>query len=455
MDVLIIGGGPAGLFAAYKLMDADVNVTLVDEGKPALDRVCPMASTSICVNCKPCDIMCGLGGSGLFSDGTLNLRPDIGGDLKNLTGNEDIAWDLICEVDEIFLAHGAPQKKYGLDPEKTAELEKRSASSDIKFIKIPQRHIGSENTPSVIDSIVRKLVENNVTIHSGKLVEDLIVEGGVCKGVKFADGSSFFADKILMAPGRVGAKWIEGMVEKHNISFTYGPIDIGVRVEVPSLIMEDVISVNHDPKFHIRTKTYDDFVRTFCTNYDGWVVKENYDGLCGVNGHSKINEKSGKTNFAFLVKVMLTEPVENTVEYGRAIADLATTIGGGKPILQRLGDLRHGRRTHPQNILDHPFKPTLVEYTCGDISMALPHRVVTDILEGLEKLNEVIPGVYSDSTVLYAPEIKFYSMMVDVDKHLKTNIDGLYVAGDGVGLSRDIVNAAACGLLAAKGMLKE
>ncbi|MBD3387664.1 MAG: FAD-binding protein [Candidatus Altiarchaeales archaeon] len=451
-DFIVVGGGPAGMFAAYALSEAGRKVLLLDEGKNVSDRHCPMAESGACVNCRPCDVMTGLGGSGLYSDGTLNLRPDIGGDLSQLTGSDDRAWELVERVDEIFLRHGAPDRLYGGDEEKIAELKRRCASDDIKFIDIRQRHIGTENTPAVIESIAEHLRGSGVDIMVSTRVEDIIVEDGRCVGVKTVK-EEFRAGGVLLAPGRVGAKWVDELVAEHGIKAVFGPIDVGVRVEVPALIMESVIEVNHDPKFHIRTPTYDDFVRTFCTNHQGWVVKESYDGLVGVNGHSMLKDMSGNTNFAFLVRVALTEPVEDTVEYGRAIADLATTIGGGKPILQRLGDLRHGRRSHPHNIADNLFENTLKDVTPGDVSMALPHRIVEDILEGLEKLNDVIPGVNSDSTLVYAPELKFYSMCVEVGSRMDSSIPGLHVAGDGVGLSRDIVNAAATGLLAAEGML--
>ena len=425
---------------------------MVDEGKLVRDRYCPMPESGKCAQCRPCDVMTGIGGSGLFSDGTLNLRPDIGGDLQNLIGDEGRAWGLVDEVDQIFLKHGAPEKKYGTDDKKAAQLEWAAASADVKFIRTSQRHIGTENTPLVIHSLVEHAKSLGLEVMNSKLVDDIMVEDGRCIGIITHEGERFHSNSVLLAPGRVGSSWMDELVKRHSITASFTPIDIGVRVEVPSIIMDDVIKVNHDPKFHIRTETYDDFVRTFCTNHDGWVVKENYDGKVGVNGHSRLDIKSGKTNFAFLVRVSLTEPVEDTIDYGKAIADLTTTIGGGKPILQRLSDLRRGRRTHKQHIYDHPFSPTLSDFTCGDISMALPHRVVTDILEGLERLSKVIPGVASDSTLLYAPEIKFYSMRVTVDQDMMSSIQNLYVAGDGAGLSRDIVTAAATGILAAQGI---
>jgi uncharacterized FAD-dependent dehydrogenase len=222
---------------------------------------------------------------------------------------------------------------------------------------------------------------------------------------------------------------------------------------VPAITMNPVTRINRDPKFHIRTKRYDDFARTFCTNERGFVVKEDYTDFIGVNGHSMKSKKSKNTNFAFLVRVALTEPVENTTRYGRSIAKLATTIGGGKPILQRMGDLRRGRRSTWERIKRNLVHNTLTDVTPGDISMALPHRITMDIIEGLEKLNEIIPGVASDSTLLYAPEIKFYAMRMTVDENMETEVKNLFAAGDGTGLSRDIVNAAATGILAARGVM--
>jgi len=244
------------------------------------------------------------------------------------------------------------------------------------------------------------------------------------------------------------------MVKKHQIAASYAPIDIGVRVEVPSIVMRSIIDVNRDPKFHIWTSKYEDFVRTFCTNHEGFVVKESYGDFIGVNGHSFTNKKSENTNFAFLVRCVLTSPQENTTLYGESIAKIATILGRGKPIVQRLGDLRRGRRSNSWRLQKSTFSPTLKDTTPGNIAMVLPHRILTDILEGLEKLNEVIPGVATDSTFLYAPEIKYYSMKLAVDDDLQTNIKNLYAAGDGAGLSRDIVKAAATGILAARGIIK-
>lgn len=454
-DVIIIGAGPAGMFSAYELLNKGLKVLLVEEGRDIRNRKCPMEQSIYCANCRPCNIMCGVGGSGTFSDGILNLRPDIGGDLVSLTHDEKAAWSLIDDVDRIFMKFGSPKKVYGNNKNGITDLKRKAASVGIKFIDIPQKHIGSDNAPKVIENFARYLQDHRIEFLLQTRVKDIVIKDNTCTGIELENSKVINSRYVIAAPGRIGATWINTLIDNHKIKAKFGPIDVGVRVEVSSIIMDPVIKINRDPKFHIRTKRYDDFVRTFCTNHEGFVVKENYDGFVGVNGHSMINKKSDNTNFAFLVRVTLTEPVENTIKYGRSIAKLATTIGGGKPILQRLGDLRRGRRSHPDMILQNPVQNTLKDVTAGDISMALPHRVVMDIIEGLEKLNEVIPGVASDSTLLYAPEIKFYATQIIADRNMESSVKNLFVAGDGAGLSRDIVKAAATGIMAGGGILNK
>jgi uncharacterized FAD-dependent dehydrogenase len=416
-------------------------------GRDIEKRACPAVETGKCARCDPCHIMAGVGGAGGMSSGTLNLRYDVGGDLSELMKNVANAQRLVQEVDEIFLEHGASKEVYGGNEEEVEKLTRRAAAAGVRFIPIPQRHIGSEYLPDVIGSLKRKLEAQGVKFMLNTRVESIQKDGAII------NGESVKAKYIIAAPGRVGAVWFAEQARALGIELKHGPIDVGVRVEVPAVVMEPVIKVNRDPKFHIITKTFDDFVRTFCVNYMGYVMEERYDDYVGVNGHSLRVRKSTNANFAFLTRVELTQPVTDTTSYGRSIAYLATTIGGGLPLIQRLGDLRRGRRSTWERIDRGHVKPTLRSVTPGDISMALPGRIVTNILEGLERLDQVMPGVASDSTLLYAPEVKLYSMEVNVDEHMESNVPNLFVAGDGAGLSRGIITAAATGVLAARGIL--
>lgn len=454
-DVLIIGAGPAGLFAANELAD-QLKVVVVDKGRDLNKRQCVALLNGSCKRCLPCNITGGLGGAGGLSDGKLNLRPDIGGNLEEFVSNEE-AWSIIHKIDQIFLKHGASEELYAPDNDEISPILREAAATGIKFIPIVQRHMGSDRTSPIINSIKDELEEKGVFFMLETEVLDIIVDDKV-NGAKLKNKEGDFVvncDYLIAAPGRIGAKWLSDQTEKLEIPVKHNPVDVGVRVELPQIVMDEVTNINWDPKFHIITKTYDDFVRTFCVCNRGFVVEEVYDDFMGVNGHSMRDKLSENTNFAFLVRVELTEPVENTSDYAFSIATIANTLGGGKPLLQRLGDLRKGRRSTWRRLERSNVVPTFNCVTPGDIAMALPHRVVVDIIEGLEALDEVMPGVASDSTLLYAPEIKLYAMRLEMDKNMKTRIDGLYAAGDGAGVSRGIVGAAATGIIAARDILEK
>ncbi len=448
-DVVIFGAGPAGLFAAEEVAkNSDLSVKVFERGGPILDRNCSSTETSQCNECEPCEVMQGLGGAGGLSDGTLNLSPYIGGDLTRII-DEDEAFELIDYIDSIFQQHGAPDKIYGEETPGNEKLARKAAANDVKFIPIRQIHIGSENLPDIINSFKEDIESKGVEFQLNSEVDEITEDGII------VDGEKIESKYTIAAPGRSGAIWFSKQAKKLGLSISHGAIDIGVRVEVPSIVMEPVVDVSRDPKFHIRTESFDDFVRTFCTNHEGFVVEEKYEDHVGVNGHSFRNKKSRNTNFAFLSRVTLTKPVTNTTAYGESIGNLATTIGGGKPVVQRLGDLRRGERSTESRINRGHVDPTLKSVTPGDISMALPGRIVTNLQEGLEQLDSVIPGVASNSTLLYAPEVKLYAMKVDVDKNMETDIENLFVAGDGAGLSRDIINASVTGILSARGVMKK
>ena len=449
-DCIVVGAGPAGLFASHELSTLGLKVLVIDRGGDVYERGYD-SSEGWELRWEKIDLISGVGGAGIFSDGTLNLRPDIGGDLSEYTKDVDKSWQLVRYVDDIFLLNGAPAEIINPETEQVENLKRRAAANGASFIEIPQRHIGTDRAVEVISSFKKSLDAKGVTFRLRCKVEDLITANNRCAGVVCEGGERLSAKSVILAPGRAGSRWMEKISKKLKLSARHGPIDVGVRIELPKIVMEPVTRINRDPKFHIRTKTYDDFVRTFCTNDGGFIVKEIYDDYIGVNGHSFKDRSSQNTNFALLVRVELTEPIENTSQYGRSVAQLATTIGGKKPIIQRLGDLRRGRRSNVSSISRNYVRPTINDVTPGDISMALPHRIVTDIIEGLEVLDRIIPGVASDSTFLYAPEIKYYAMKLEIDAGMQSTLAGLFLAGDGAGLSRDLINASATGVLAGRG----
>ena len=451
-DVIIVGAGPAGLFAALELAEkSSLKILIIDKGDVPSKRVCPEQSYKGCTKCSPCNVLCGVGGAGTLSSGRLNLRPDIGGDLYTLVRSEDKAWKLIKQVEETFLKYGCPSKIYNPSTKEVEELERKAASVGVKFISIPQREIGTDNAPKVIQNFMEDLEAKGVKFLLKRKV--LHMDKGV---VQLSDGSTINCKYIIAAPGRSGQNWLADEARRLKIPTRHEPIDVGVRVEVPAIVMEPITSISRDPKFHIYTEKYDDFLRTFCVNHKGFVCLEVYDGnFVGVNGHCMANAQSQNTNFAFLVRIALTQPLEDTSVFGRTIATQTTILGGGKPILQRLGDLERGRRSTWSRIEHGTVKPTLKTVTPGDIAMAMPHRIITDIIEGLYKLDKVIPGVASSSTLLYAPEVKFSANRIYTNRDLETPVENLFVAGDGAGLSRGIVIAAATGILAARGILKK
>nr|WP_048060527.1 NAD(P)/FAD-dependent oxidoreductase [Methanothermus fervidus] len=455
-DVVIIGAGPAGLLAANELSDY-FNVIVIDKGKDIDKRVCLALKDGKCRRCSPCNIMSGMGGAGGLSDGKLNLDPNIGGNLTEFVSKKE-AMELIREVDEFFVKHGAPKKLYIPNEDKALEISKKAAAHGIKFIPIVQRHIGSDRTQKVIKSIKNDLESRGVKFILETEVLKIICDKNKVKGVLVRKGNKKFEIEckyLIAAPGRGGMRWFSKELKNLGIPVKHNPVDIGVRVEVPHIVMDPVTSVTWDPKFHIITKTYDDFVRTFCVCNRGFVVEEVYDNFIGVNGHSMQHKKSENTNFAFLVNVKLTEPIENTSAYASSIARTSTTLGGGKPLIQRLGDLRKGRRSTWKRIKRSNVNPTLKHVTPGDIAMAYPYRIIKNIIEGLEMLDNVVPGVASDSTLLYAPEIKLYAMRVMTDSKMRTKIEGLYAVGDGAGVSRGIVGAAVTGIIAARSIIAE
>lgn len=454
-DVIIVGGGPAGLFAAYYLAEhaqKPLNILLLEKGKSPLKRVCPIKNAG-CIKCKPCNILCGIGGAGLFSDGKLNFIHKLG--KTDLTQFMDTAaaMQLIDETEQIYNRFNMDGQVFPTNMEMAKTIRKEARKQGIDLLIIRQKHLGSDTLPQKIAAVADYVQAKGVTFHHSEEVRSLVVDNNRITGVETNRGR-YQAQYVILAPGRVGADWMGSVAREHNLHLSQRGIEVGVRVEVHNEIMQDLCSVIYDPTFFIRTNKYDDQTRTFCTNFGGFVALENYQEFVCVNGHAYMDKKSVNSNFAFLSKVVLTDPVEDNQAYGESIGKLATLIGGGKPILQRYGDLKRGRRSTWSRIRNSYIEPTLTNVTCGDIAMALPERILTNLVDGLEKLNHVIPGVANDETLLYAPEIKFFATQIETSNQLETAIDGLFVAGDGPGVAGNIVSATATALIPAKEILK-
>ena len=452
-DVIVVGAGPAGLFAAYHLCEnSDLRVLIIEKGKPPLKRHCRINDYRECFKCKPCDILSGIGGAGLFSDGKLNFIYKLGKtDLSQFMPVPD-AEALIAETETVFNRFGMDGPVYPTDMSRARDLRKHAKRFGIDLLIIRQKHIGSDRLPERIAAIADHLHAKGVAIRTSEEVEDVLLDQGRAAGVA-TRRKAYSARQVILAPGRVGADWMGAIAQKFGLGLKQRGIEVGVRVEVHNDILQDLCDVIYDPTFFIQTAKYDDLTRTFCTNQGGFVSLENYSDFVCVNGHAFRDRKSENTNFAFLSKVVLTEPVTDNQSYGEAIGSLATLIGGGKPILQRFGDLKRGRRSTWNRIHKGYIRPTLTNVVCGDIAMALPERILANLIEGLDKLNQVIPGVSNDETLLYAPEIKFFATQIETSNALETSIPGLFVAGDGPGVAGNIVSAAATGLIPAKAIL--
>jgi len=458
-DVVIVGAGPSGLFAAYELIskNSKLKITILDEGRKVKTRVCPMNKNGIpCQNCNPCNILSGYGGAGTFSDGKLNFIPKLGkSDLTKYMSFSD-ANKLIDDTEEIFNKFGMDAKVYPSNTEEAEKIRNKVTINGAKLLLIKQKHLGSDHLPGYIEGLCNYLKDSGVSLKDQSRVLDInkinyneyeiiYLEKGVEKKIK--------SRYVIVAPGRTGAKWVQEYASRHNIPYLSQSIEIGVRVEVRKEIMEPICSVIYDPTIFIKTKTYGDEIRTFCTNPGGYVAKENYYGYICVNGHALKDKKSDNSNFAFISKVTLTEPVTNTREYGESIAKIANVLGDSKPIIQSLKDLKMGRRSEWHRLNKGFIEPTLKDCVAGDLALVMPYRILTNIIEGLEVLDKIIPGVNNDDTLLYGPEIKFFSNEIETDNKFKLKDNNIYFVGDGAGKAGNIVTAAATGIVAARDII--
>ncbi len=449
-DLIIVGAGPAGLFAAYEIVqhnlahpDNRINVIILEKGKSIETR-------------KKNEVMCGVGGAGTFSDGKLHFTPVLSHEKMFHLYTASEYQTYLDYVDKIFTDFGVNSPYYPRNKDEVQALVDECKKHGIQLFVRKTRHVGSDILPSIIKSFSDYIVKNGTEMLTETEVEDIINQDGLCTGVKLTTGEHIKGKIVLLAPGRYNARWLQQLCAKYKIMFSFEKVEVGVRVEFPSIILKRFSDAMYETIFRMHTKTFDDPIRTFCPCPNGMVATEEYEGFVCVNGHSNSDHKSDNSNFAFVTEINLTEPVENTILYGKAIALLATTIGGGLPIVQRLADLKNGRRSTTARINKSFITPTLKEAVPGDISMALPHRVVKNIKEGLEQLDKVLPGLNSDNTLLYAPEIKLRSSKVVTDRNLETKtIKNLFIAGDGAGVAGNIVGAAATGIIAARGIIQK
>ena len=458
-DVLIIGAGPSGLFTAVEMLQngSKKKIMIVEKGLPVEKRHCPKAKTGKCVNCKPdCNITTGFSGAGAFSDGKLSLSCEVGGNLPDLIGHE-FAQQMIEYTDGIYLSFGADKKVEGVGhDEKIKAIRLRAIQAGLKLVDCPIRHLGTEMAQELYGKIEKHLTDNGVEIIFKTECVDLIVEDGRAKGAVFlpcgkpeSEKFSVSADNVVIATGRKGADWLEDMCKKHNIEHLPGTVDIGVRVEVRNEVMEDVNEALYESKLIGYPEPFTNKVRTFCQNPGGFVSQENYDNnsLAVVNGHSYKNTKSDNTNLAILCSHNFRPPFDEPIPYAKKVGELVNMLADGHILVQRYGDILAGKRTWQEDLTRSNVRPTLPDAVAGDLTAAMPYRTLMNIIKFIEAVDKVVPGFASEETLLYGPEIKFYSNKVKMDEKFNTNIEGLHCLGDSSGWTRGLMMASVMGVL--------
>ena len=455
-DLVIVGAGPAGIFTALELLrkGKKEKIVIVEKGKPVEKRHCPKAETGRCMNCKPyCHITTGFSGAGAFSDGKLSLCYEVGGELPTLIG-EQFAQSLIDYTDSVYLEFGADPHVEGIyDGEDIREIRKNAIKAGLKLVDCPIRHLGTEKAQDLYRAIQDHLAAEGVEMRFDTECVDLLIEEGACRGVKVraARGGAeeeILARRTVVATGRRGADWLERRCAQHGIAHKPGTVDIGVRVEVRNEVMEKVNKVLYESKLIGYPKPFKNKVRTFCQNPGGFVSQENYDNdLAVVNGHSYKEKKSENTNLAILVSHNFTEPFNQPIAYAQKVGELTNMLGAGRIMVQRYGDILDGKRTWPEELARSNVRPTLPDAVAGDITAAMPYRAMTNIIAFIQMLDQVVPGFASDETLLYSPELKFYSNKVKMDENLVTNVAGLYCLGDSCGWTRGLMMASVMGVL--------
>ncbi|MBL7050199.1 MAG: NAD(P)/FAD-dependent oxidoreductase [Nitrospira sp.] len=452
-DVIIVGAGPAGIFAALEIVASGrgLKVLMIERGKDIDHRLCPSVVTdTACRSCSECGLVCGWGGAGAFSDGKLTLSQKVGGNLSRYVDTETLD-GLIKYTDDIYMKYGAPDEVHGTDAASVAVIEEMARQNGLTLVPSLIRHIGTDQCPIVLKNM-KAALNGSVDIKFLSGVKKILNENGAVAGIESEDGQKINAEYVIVAPGREGALWLERQSKLMGLTLLNNPVDIGVRVELPATTLEPLTRVMYEPKLVYHSKKFNDKIRTFCVNPYGEVVKEYVKGVWIVNGHSYSNKKTKNTNFALLVSTHFTEPFNEPHLYGRYIARLANLLGRGV-ILQRLGDLQAGQRSTPSRIAKGKVRPSLKDAVPGDLSFALPHRYIANLLEMLKVMDKLAPGVNSQHTLLYGIEVKFYSRQLKLDNNLETEMKNLFAIGDGAGVSRGLIQASASGVMAANAIL--
>jgi len=458
-DYLIIGAGPAGIFTALELLKRGCKgkITFIEKGAAIENRHCPKAKTGVCVNCKNCAITTGFSGAGAFSDGKLSLSADVGGDLPDLIGYETVQ-SLIDYADKIYLDFGADKKIEGIDHEEEIKaIRKKAIQAGLKLVDCPIRHMGTEKAQQIYYDIEKYLLDNGVEMYFNSECTDLIIEDEACKGayVRFkGEAEKVEAKEVIVCTGRRGASWLEVMCAKHGILHQPGTVDIGVRVEVRNEVMEEINKVLYEAKLIGYPKPFKNKVRTFCQNPGGFVSQENYDeNLAVVNGHSYKELKSENTNLAILCSHNFTQPFNQPIEYAKKVGELTNMLGNGKMLVQRYGDILDGKRTWKDELEHSNVRPTLKDAVAGDITAAMPYRAMLSIINFIKSVDVIVPGFASGETLLYSPELKFYSNKIKMDEDLSTSIAHLHCLGDSTGWTRGLMMASVMGVYLARKML--
>jgi uncharacterized FAD-dependent dehydrogenase len=453
-DVIIVGAGPAGIFTAVEMLrlGSKKHIAIVEKGRSVENRHCPKAETNKCMNCKPyCAITTGFSGAGAFSDGKLSLSCEVGGDLPQLIGAK-LAQQTIDYTDRIYLEFGADEHVEGqFESEEVKQIRTRAIQAGLRLVSCPIRHLGTEKAQKLYTDIEHWLMDKGVEVLLNSECTGFLVENGRCSGITWSDGREeheLRADETVVATGRRGADWLETLCTKYGIDHVPSTVDIGVRVEVRNEVMDVVNRVLYESKLIGYPAPFKNKVRTFCQNPGGFVAQENYDnGLAVVNGHSYKDLKSDNTNVSILCSHNFSIPFNQPIAYAQKVGELTNMLGNGHILVQRFGDILDGKRTWTKELAQSNVRPTLPDAVAGDITAAFPYRSMINIINFIKAMDQVVPGFAAYETLLYSPELKFYSNRIQMDTNFNTSMPGLHCLGDSSGWTRGLMMSSVMGVL--------